>query len=812
MKNLFGSLSQNIKKALQGDGDQEIQDSFLLNFHPKVYRWIFYVFILSYLTTQFFLPNILLQIYLIAVITIVPGQAIMRIRVIDFKNSVLNLFFSIMLSLITIMFLFLIVAFSLNIVGIQKAFSSFLVGFILVATTGASLVVCSFGNSKPEIQSVPRVSHSNLRYFLLSIGIIFFSFHAVTRLNVYGTSFESIILTYMLIGGLIVILFVPGLLSNPFGLSVMIWSLTLAAFISSTWRGDGGFYGYDINLEFNVASKVIHDGFWGFGASTSPYYAMLSITILPAILAIFSKISLVVLYKTFYVAVAALIPIAMIAFLRRFVEIRLAIITVYILILGSISYFNNFAALNRQVIGTAIFFGIFVVIFQNQWSISRRKRFIIILTLGVSVSHYSTAYLFSLIALLGAFMYSATLLFDLFGIISSGRVKEAISAHQNRIFTLPFTLLLVVVIFTWNGVLTHSSENLGSVISNLTSAQNKVQLLPSKEKNAFTRYLAGNSTVPLSAEDYRTAVILKGKIENPNLQLRPESFEYNLEKSKISSIRPLLGSTFGNVMRSIIGISKIIYQLPIVISGLFFVFVFYRQRRTPSSELDLASQERENTLFGYFREKSNLLVLFDLASLTFSGILIAAVFRSTTLVSQFYNTDRAALQISILWILPFALFYDFCTRIPKIKYLIHGSFLLCAAVLLHFQLGLTALYDGTYVSKVSAINANVDTQIITTEEVESAHWISKHLNSSDTIQMDGLARVNFLKFDNPARTIANIAPFALDVDSFVFLNRANLMGNVEYDSFLFRRFVSPNDYITKYYSPVYVSDNTRLFK
>lgn len=812
MNKLFSNPFEKFRAALHGDGASEIQDSLFLNLHPKVYRYTFYIFILSYLITQLIAPNIFLQIFLVLLVITVPGQAIMRVRVIDFKDSILNLFFSIILSLISIMFIFLIVAFSLNIIGIQKAYSSFVVGSVLIGLTGTSLAVCSIGNKKLYNERIPQISTSAGRYILGSAVIIFLAFHAVTRLNIYGTSLESILFTYALIAFLLVILIIPRILSNSFGLSLTIWAFTLAAFISSTWRGDGGFYGYDINLEFNVASKVIHDGTWGFGSSTSPYYAMLSITILPAILALFSKISLVVFYKIFYVAIAALLPVAMIAFLRRFVNIRIAIVTVYILIFGSISYFNNFAALNRQIIGTAIFFGIFVVIFQNQWSISRRKRFIVVLTLGLSVSHYSTSYLFVLIALLGAFIYSAALIFDLFGIISSGKIKEAIRAHQNRIFTLPFTLLLVIVIFTWNGVLTHSSENLGSVITNLTSAQNKVQILPSKEKNALTRYLAGNGSAEQSAEDYRIAVILKGKIENPNLQLRPETFEYNLEKSKIPSIKPILGSAFGRMIGIIIGISKIVYQLPIVISGIYFVFLFYQQRRISSSNLEVYSQEKENVLSRYFQEKAHRLVLFDLASLTFSGILIAAVLRSTTLVSQFYNTDRAALQISILWILPFALFYEFCSRIPKVKIIIHSIFIFCAAILLHFQLGLTALYDGTYISKVSAINANVDTQIITSEEVESARWISERLKTSDTIQMDGLARINFLKYDLPARVIANIAPFALDVDSFVFLNRANLIGNVEYDSFLFRRFVSPNDYITTYYSPVYVSDSTRLYK
>lgn len=812
MNKKFSNPIEKIRIALQGDGEFETQDSLFLNLHPKVYKYIFSLFILSYVITQFIAPNIFLQIYLVLLVITVPGQAIMRLRVIDFKNSILNLFFSIILSIIVIMFIFLVSAFSLNIIGIQKAYSGVLVGLTLIALTGVSLFVCSFRNSEAQNEKMPRISNSNFRYILISIGIIFFAFHAVTRLNIYGTSLESIVLTYILIGAFLLVLFIPSLLSNSFGLSLLIWSLTLAGFISATWRGDGGFYGYDINLEFNVANKVISDGFWGFGTSTSSYYSMLSITILPAILSIFSKISLVVIFKTFYVAIAAMIPVAMIAFLRRFVDVRIAITTIYILIFGSISFFNNFAALTRQIIGTAIFFGIFVVIFQNQWSIARRKRFIVVLTLGVSVSHYSTSYLFALIALLGAFIYSAALLFDLFGIISSGKIKEAIAAHQNRIFTLPFTLLLVIVIFTWNGVLTKSTDNLRGVISNITSAQNKVEVLPNKEKNALNRYLAGNSAVEQSAEDYRIAVILTGKIENPNLQLRPETFEYNLEKSTIAPIEPFFGAAFGKLLGTLLSISKIIYQLPIVISGIYFVFLFYQQRRVSTSNFETNPGRRGNILSRYFQEKSSLLVLFDLASLTFSGILIAALLRSTTLVSQFYNTDRAALQISILWTLPFALFYEFCSRVPKIRILVRSLFISCAIILLHFQLGLTALYDGTYVSKVSAINANVDTQIITAEEVESARWISERLKSTDTLQMDGLAKVNFLKYDLSARVIGNIAPFALDVDSFVFLNRANIVGNVEYDRFLYRRFVSPNDYITKYYSAIYVSDNTRLYK
>ena len=811
MKNLFGSLSQNIKKALQGDGDQEIQDSFFLNFHPKVYRWIFYVFILSYLTTQFFLPNILLQIYLIVVITIVPGQAIMRLRVIDFKNSILNLFFSVILSLITIMIVFLITAQVLNILGIEKAYSSIIVGFILITIIGVSLIACSFGNSKHENQLNPRMTIRTLRIVLLSIGIIFFAFHAVARLNTYGTTLESVVLTYLLIAGLLLVLIIPSVLSNQFGLSLVIWSLTMAAFISFTWRGEGGFYGYDINQEYSVATKVLHDGFWAFGTK-SPYYAMLSITILPVILATFTKLSLVVIFKTFYIAIAGLIPIAMIAFLKRFVQIRVAIVTVYVLLLGSIAFFNSLPALNRQIIGTAIFFGIFVVIFQNQWSISRRKRFIVLLTIGLSFSHYSTSFLFVLTALLGAFLYSAVLLFDLFGIVSSGKIKEAISAHQNRIFTLPFTILLILVILTWNGLLTQTGGNLTGVLSKINSSKSAVQILPNKQKNALATYLSGNSSVVQSAEDYRIAVILKGKIENPNLQLRPESFDYNMEKSTIPSMKPLLGPSFGAFLQTLLGIAKITYQLPIIISGIYFVFLFYRQRRNSTSSLEDSSPKRNGLLSRYFQEKSNLLVLFDLASLTFSGILIAVVFRVTTLIGQFYNTERAALQIAILWSLPFALFYDFCSRIPKFRIFIHTLFIFSAVVLLHLQLGLTSFYNSTYISKVSSYNSTVDTQIISSEEVESARWISKHLNTSDTIQMDGLAKVNFLKFDNPARTIANIAPFALDVESFVFLNRANIIGNVQYDSFLFRRFVSPNDYITKYYSPVYVSDTTRLYK
>jgi len=811
MNRVFDSSLRKIRIALQGDGDSETQESIFLNLHPKAYRYIFYAFILSLLITQFVAPNIFLQIYLIVIIAIVPGQAIMRLRVIDFKNSILNLFFSLILSLITIMIVFLITALVLNILGIENAYSSIIVGLILIAIIGVSLIACSFRNSKHENQRTQRMTIPTLRYFLFSFGIIFFAFHAVIRLNAYGTTLESVVLTYLLIVGFLLVLIIPSVLSNQFGLSLVIWSLTMSAFISFTWRGEGGFYGYDINQEYSVANKVLHDGFWAFGTK-SPYYAMLSITVLPVIIATITKLSLVVVYKTFYIAIAALIPIAMIAFLKRFVQIRVAIVTVYVLLLGSIAFFNSLPALNRQIIGTAIFLGIFIVIFQNQWSISRRKRFIVFLTFGLSFSHYSTAFLFVLIALLGASIYSVILLFDLFGIVSSGKIKEAISAHQNRIFTLPFTLLLILVIFTWNGLLTQTGDNLTGVVSKINSSKSAAQILPNKQKNALATYLSGNSSIPQSAEDYRVAVILKGKIENPNLQLRPESFDYNMEKSTIPSMKPLLGPSFGTFLQTLLGIAKITYQLPILISGIYFVFLFYQQRRNSTSSSEDSLLKKSDVLSRYFQEKSNLLVLFDLASLTFSGILIAAVFRLTTLIGQFYNTERAALQIAILWSLPFALFYDFCLRIPKFRVLIHALFIFSAVVLLHLQLGLTSFYNSTYISKVSSYNSTVDTQIISSEEFESARWVTEHLRASDTIQMDGLAKVNFLKFDNPARIIANIAPFALDVDSFVFLNRANLIGNVQYDNFLFRRFVSPNDYITKYYSPIYVSDTTRLYK
>ena len=112
MNKLLSNPFEKIRVAIQGDGENETQDSLFLNLHPKLYRYIFFTFILSYLITQIIAPNIFLQIYLILVVITVPGQAIMRIRVIDFKNSILNLFFSIILSLIAIMFIFLIIAFS----------------------------------------------------------------------------------------------------------------------------------------------------------------------------------------------------------------------------------------------------------------------------------------------------------------------------------------------------------------------------------------------------------------------------------------------------------------------------------------------------------------------------------------------------------------------------------------------------------------------------------------------------------------------------------------------------------------------------
>jgi hypothetical protein len=371
----------------------------------------------------------------------------------------------------------------------------------------------------------------------------------------------------------------------------------------------------------------------------------------------------------------------------------------------------------------------------------------------------------------------------------------------------------------WNGGITHSTGNIQDAVKSLRSGNQQLNLLGSKNKNVVVGYLQANngSSSQFSAADYRTAVMITNYGRHPDLQTRTESLTYDMIPSKISSLPKPFGESLATAVNLALNISKLGYQLIVVFLGIYGLFIFYRSRRDKESEIDLyvSTSREDGKLFkavqDFLYKKGLSDSLYELFGLTFASLLLAIFFRASTFIGNIYNTDRAAFQISLVWILPFALFFEFIFQSALPRFTAIFVLVVLSAGSLFFHLGLSTLYNGTYISKISAVNSIADATIISAEENFSAQWTCQRLTATDFFQSDSIASVNFGKYPCASQALLNVAPFVLDQNAFIFSNRANTLAGVTYDGFLFRRFNFPLDYIEQYYTPVYASDSTRLY-
>ena len=582
-------LRDGLVNNIRGDGSSEIQESSFLNLAPKYYLWIYLAFFGSFLTTQFLVHNFVLQAFLILVLVNVPGQAIMKFRVIQLQEPFLNFFMGILLSLITLMGFFFLVTVILPIVGISRPLNAPIVGVLANVLIAASLLICAYARNDRQSQDGQfTLGTTRFRHWVYGALIIFFGFHSVTRLNEGQGDFESIAFTFLVFFLMLSLFLNRRIYENSALTQILMSSLCLEALVAVSFRGDGGLNGVDINKEFANAADVLSTAHWAPGDSTSPYHAMLSVTVMPAIISLVTKLSLLTIFKLFYVLIASLFPGVMVIFLKRYVRPQVAIAAVIILILGSASYLENLPALARQIIGTAFFIAILIVIFETSWSISRRKRFVAILTVGLSISHYSSAYLFAGLVFAAAVAYTASIVADSIGLLTSGNLDQAIRVHRNRVFSLPFVLLILVIIFVWNGGITHSTGNIQDAVKSLSSGNQQLNLLGSKNKNLVVGYLQANngSSSQFSAADYRTAVMITNYGRHPDLQTRTESLTYDMIPSKIPSLPKPFGESVATAVNFALNISKLGYQLIVVFLGIYGLFIFYRSRRDNGSEID----------------------------------------------------------------------------------------------------------------------------------------------------------------------------------------------------------------------------------
>jgi uncharacterized membrane protein len=246
-------------------------------------------------------------------------------------------------------------------------------------------------------------------------------------------------------------------------------------------------YGWDITAEYHVLTSTWANGVWHSAHPHDAYGAMLSLTVLPSAIHALTGVSSLVLLKALYPALFALFPVAMFTLASRLLSRRYAFVAAAFVAVQNY-FFQQLPAIARQEIGLLLFVVLVAAVFDSRLRGRSRVGWILLLGLGVAVSHYSTTYM--ALALFGVALF-LQLVVSLFRDLP--RVSGAVAAAF---------VATVVGAAVWYGPVTHSTSNVAAFTTNLR--ENGLNLLPNAQPGqGFVKsYLTGNAPARISASQY----------------------------------------------------------------------------------------------------------------------------------------------------------------------------------------------------------------------------------------------------------------------------------------------------------------------
>ena len=248
--------------------------------------------------------------------------------------------------------------------------------------------------------------------------------------------------------------------------------------------------GYDISSEIHIAQYTLQHGIWHTGHSNDPYGAMLSLTVLPATLARLTGLSPLISFKVLYPVITALLPVSVYLVSERFLSRRFAAVAASLIIVQSY-FFQLLPELARQEIGLLYFAALVAALLDEPPVRGSRLGLIVLASLGLVVSHYSSTYLAIPLVL------TAIVLCVLLGRVAPirGLLPALVAA----------AILLIGGVVVWDGVITHSASNLTSFSA---SVEDKgLNLLPTQHGGIVTTFLSGNALLPASGPGFERAAV-----------------------------------------------------------------------------------------------------------------------------------------------------------------------------------------------------------------------------------------------------------------------------------------------------------------
>jgi uncharacterized membrane protein len=262
--------------------------------------------------------------------------------------------------------------------------------------------------------------------------------------------------------------------------------------------------GHDIQVEYRVFQLTAAHGHWSISAFRDAYNACLSITILPTELSQIVRVDNPYIYKVFFQLMFAACPVLVYAIARRYFPKPVSVLAA-VYFIGFPTFFTDMPFLNRQEIAFLFVCVAILVITNIEWGLRHRRIALLVTSLGVELSHYSTMYLF-LGTLLAAWLAQHV------GALNPHRwrrrragahVKRTPWAVTARTVGIGSIILIGAIAFAWGDLATQTA---GGVLTDAESAITGLVGHSSSARSGDVSYglLSGQAASPQAVlNDYR---------------------------------------------------------------------------------------------------------------------------------------------------------------------------------------------------------------------------------------------------------------------------------------------------------------------
>lgn len=572
----------------------------------------------------------------------------------------------------------------------------------------------------------------------------------------------------------VIILLVEGFLFAPWCddslLATGIFAAALAMMWSFSLRGDL-VYGFDISSEYYSLNQTVMSGVWHVYHPNDAYSAMLSVTVLPTELHALSGMPALFIFKVVYPVIGAFFPVAVFCLARRVLTGRWSFMAAALVVMQQ-TFFQQLPALARQEVAMMLFAALIPAVLDRAQSRRTRWGFVGLLSMGVVVSHYSTAYL--AIALLGG----------------AAALQWMVSWFR-AVPRLAGTLLLGFVVSIggatlWYGFLTHSTSNISQFVQ--AAGGKGINLLPNKGGNIISTYLQGENEQAMSPAQYESYLSNYYKTTYKFITPLPGASQPQYALQAAPNTAPPVTFSPG---ASAVNLAGLLVQQVVNLMAGIAVLVLALRRKLP-------------------------VVVRQISLIGLGAMTILVLVRISGTIAQAYNPQRAFLQalivlgIAVCWV---------CQRMgarwkrarPAILFVSGASL----ALFMAGSSGISGVFFGGGTAANLANQYSDYREFVTrTQDLAAASWVVKTAPAGQFIYADyyGQLRLNTVA-GNRSGVFDAITPETLDSHAWVYATSANLQDNIvsSLQGNVAASYAFPARFLTSQYNVVYTNGSSEVF-